>query len=60
MNIQSAFRAESQYIFGKQWSKAFKLPFVYLVLPIIRILGYLKNNNYFKKWQSNLIKIVSF
>jgi len=50
MNIQSAFRAEYQYILEKQWSKAIKLPFIYFILSIIRILGYLKNNNYFKKW----------
>jgi len=43
MNLRSAIKAEYQYLLKKQWGKAFKLPFLYLTLSIIRILGYFKN-----------------
>jgi O-antigen biosynthesis protein len=42
MNLYSAFQEERNYFSQKKWAKVLKIPFIYLILLIVRLSGYLK------------------
>lgn len=47
LNLKSAIKRETEYITRGNIINAFQLPFIYLLLFIIRIIGYLRKKYYF-------------